>query len=815
MDQNSTNGTDKRSWRERLGIGAGASGKDMPRISDEFSSASPAAKAAVRPAPMAPRANVKAAPPRAAAISPASEKLADKLKAQRDAQERLAEQRVQAAKSRAEIKPGENPTNGSSNGNKPKFAFAVEEPPAAEIPKPVAPPPSPRGTTPVPPQPQQVRPNIAPQPQVTRPVMPPPVSPPPVLNTQPLTPPRQPLGAERPSVPPRPAMPPPVTPTRPQQRFAPPPAPPGYVPSSGSYPPQAPAYRPIDPGSRGYAAGGYSPPPSYTPPIGGYNNQPRLSVPPARGYGAEPVDPRARHLRPPARPSVGYRDDFNEGDIFDDPRGQRRATAGDYSQAYRDAEHGYDEDLPPSRGPWLPLMLLLLLAIVAGGAVWWLYNNSAGNSTAGSGANAPVVEGPAQPAKVVPEPAAEQPANTPSKKLIYDRIVGDREVLSGDVIESEEVPAQPGDSTNLQDGDPAQGLSDPAQPTGQEDLVPLPLPPPPGEDGAGDQQGAAPPLDPSGKTSSQAMSSPAASESQAAVPSQGTATGVEQKSDAIIAKSDASAAPPATGTVAADPLPVPGETPSSTQNATQDTAQGTAPGATGSETIQDAAPQAEEPEPAPAKKVVAASSPKKPAQKKPANKSLGSEPVVLVPPADGTEPVLEQDVASAGDAVASGGGLYGGEALQDGGVSSVAATPAPAPVKKKRTLADLFRNSEADEAQQTQVASIDPQPTPTPPPAPAKTVTAAPVQQVATAGGYVVQLASFPNQGDASKEYGRLKAKHASVLSGLAPVITQAVVGGSTRYRLAAGTMATREQASAVCAKLFAAGERDCLVRRQ
>ena len=32
MDQNSSNGTDKRSWRERLGIGAG---KDMPRIADE------------------------------------------------------------------------------------------------------------------------------------------------------------------------------------------------------------------------------------------------------------------------------------------------------------------------------------------------------------------------------------------------------------------------------------------------------------------------------------------------------------------------------------------------------------------------------------------------------------------------------------------------------------------------------------------------------------------------------------------------------------------------------------------------------------
>ncbi|MBL8790812.1 MAG: hypothetical protein JNM45_09945, partial [Rhizobiales bacterium] len=101
MDQNSSNGTDKRSWRERLGIGAG---KDMPRIAEEFTPpAAPAATAArpsVKPAPMAPRPGVKAAPPRgsaaAAPSSAAGEKLAEKLKAQREAQERLAEQRVQA-----------------------------------------------------------------------------------------------------------------------------------------------------------------------------------------------------------------------------------------------------------------------------------------------------------------------------------------------------------------------------------------------------------------------------------------------------------------------------------------------------------------------------------------------------------------------------------------------------------------------------------------------------------------------------------------------------------------------------------------------
>ena len=81
--------------------------------------------------------------------------------------------------------------------------------------------------------------------------------------------------------------------------------------------------------------------------------------------------------------------------------------------------------------------------------------------------------------------------------------------------------------------------------------------------------------------------------------------------------------------------------------------------------------------------------------------------------------------------------------------------------------------------------------------------------------GYVAQLASFANQRDATMEYARLKSKHGPALSGLSPIVTQAVVGGSTRYRLAVGVMQSREQASALCAKLFAGGERDCLVRRQ
>ena len=68
MDQSSTNDTDKRNWRERLGIG----GKDLPRISGEFSKSSETvvpevrtcprgSPAVAKPAPMAPRMPMKAA----------------------------------------------------------------------------------------------------------------------------------------------------------------------------------------------------------------------------------------------------------------------------------------------------------------------------------------------------------------------------------------------------------------------------------------------------------------------------------------------------------------------------------------------------------------------------------------------------------------------------------------------------------------------------------------------------------------------------------------------------------------------------------
>ena len=70
-------------------------------------------------------------------------------------------------------------------------------------------------------------------------------------------------------------------------------------------------------------------------------------------------------------------------------------------------------------------------------------------------------------------------------------------------------------------------------------------------------------------------------------------------------------------------------------------------------------------------------------------------------------------------------------------------------------------------------------------------------------------------ESEASTEFGRLKAKYSSIIGTLPSAINPATVGGSTRYRLAVGPVASRDQATKICSSLVAAGERDCLVRKQ
>src|SRR5688500_16113842 len=147
MDQDNTKpgpGDVKGSWRDRLGIS-----KELPKISDEFKNPTqtsapedrrepapdkapplsrPGAPVA-KPAPMAPRSNAA--------------ELGDRLRKQREAAERMAEQRVAEAKERAlrEQRPSLPPASGegaSSATPRPRFTFA-DTPPKPEQPQTGAP----------------------------------------------------------------------------------------------------------------------------------------------------------------------------------------------------------------------------------------------------------------------------------------------------------------------------------------------------------------------------------------------------------------------------------------------------------------------------------------------------------------------------------------------------------------------------------------------------------------------------------------------------------------------------------------------------
>ena len=759
MDNNSTNDTDKRNWRERLGVGS----KVMPRISGEFSKpveptlAPPSSVQPVsvaKPAPMAPRVAVKPAPlvarPQqqmpaqgAKPMQPSSpqpqEVLAERLRAQRAAAEKLAEQRVLAARDRAEnTRPAAAapapPLKTTVSGTKPKFTFADED----------AKPDMTAGA---------VQPGRPPQ----RPLLQTPLQPQ-------LSPPRPSLGGERP--------------LGGQTRQT---ALPGaYQPQFRPQPPQG--YRPVDP------ATGFPPQPqrSYGNGADARQQQSRLSpesyrrsgAPEDLGYPATNYDPAQRGIsrQVPLRAQPRTVEDDYGDDIFEEsppPRAARRASATDYNQAYRETDDDYGEEPKRSSGPWLLLLFLMLAAAAAGAGVWYYQTKIKTAGAVSSTEATPVVAAPEISAKVAPEqPIEAQPSAagvTPSKKQIYDRIIGDKEILGGQVTPTEEVPIQPA----APDGN-AQQIPQPATDSqaGSGDALPLPMPPPPGATNG--TQGALP--------------TPAASEPVAG------ADPMAKKINNDVASASAIPAVAAPA-ITEPPVPVPGENASAATNTQATPPSDIAPAK--EEIVTDDAPVV------PKKKVVA-NAVEAPAKIKPKTKvektvALGAAPVVLVAPENdpGLAEIPNTPVVA----------------------SAPALTQAP-PVKKKKTLFGFFNgtNDQVETAATTpavaavpqqQVASIQ-----NPPPEPVLK-NAQPAPTTTGASGYYVQLASFKSQAEASAEYDRLKTRHTDILGGMTPVINPATVGGSTRYRLAIGPLPSRDDASNVCNSLVAAGERDCLVRKQ
>ena len=344
--------------------------------------------------------------------------------------------------------------------------------------------------------------------------------------------------------------------------------------------------------------------------------------------------------------------------------------------------------------------------------------------------------------------AADSAGAAASKKQIYDRIIGDNEVLGGQVVPTEEAPMQP----EAQQGDAEQI----PQPSGSfnslsegGDALPLPMPPPPGA--GNDTQGA---LSTPPARNTAALSSPSA-----ATNSTSTAPG-------------------------SDIAPVPGETAAAAAN-------------------EQAAPPAA---PAPATEEIVDEAPapviKKPAVKKTkavaenSDESLGAAPVVLVPPAD---PADGGQIASAPPVVAP----------------PPVPPSRPPPSKRKRPCLACSREPMMMFPQpQVPPAAPDQQVASLPEAAPIQQP-AAPTQAASGGSGYFVQLASFKSQAEASR---RIRPAESQTLGHH----WNPSIGDQSRhrwrqhpFRLAVGPMASRDEATRICSSLVAAGERDCLVRKQ
>ncbi len=815
MDQNASNGPSKGSWREKLGLGNGK--KDMPKIADEFKptpaepklaqKASGTAPRAPQPvtklAPMAPRTpgarsmpQPKTSPtptPPKPAVAVAQDSLAERLKAQRQAAEKLAEQRVSMAREKAETRASDSARNDQPRplpapGDKPKFTFAEEEIAAAKRETPASP-------------------GKEFQAGLLRKAPPPP----PPMNGPNVTPPRPTLGGEKP-----------IAGTGGDLRRMQPQPGAGTQPSLG--------YRPLDPPSFQSAlkrGSGIQAPQrtafnTQRPSFGdnGFGDQRRRE--PAEDFRRRPEpslrgEERGDMLRAEPRRGGGRgrRQEYEEdmGDVFEDeaPPQRRRANARDYNQAYQE----YDEterDEAPRRRSSGPLLILLAILVVAGlfvTALWYYYFHMKPVSVTSSG-SVPVITAPDAPAKVNPEPNAEATdgnASTAStaKKKIYDRILGEADA-GGQMVPTEEQPSlveptpQP-DNTNM--------LPEPVAPSGQtgmnNDSSAMPIPEPASGENAGETMPTPEPLPlppTPGNDGTQGSISGPDTQTLAAEVNNATrgaqASGLSAEPEPMAPKSSASAGESLAMAEANDGAAIDEQaTPPSDEPAAAD-------------------PDEVQPPKAKAKQKAATSKAK--AQKSVAETAANNgQPLVLVPPEEPPPPPVAaesitpstQDVASTTSNTTSTSGLFGNGAKKLTGKRAENAGS---------TAKSISTSQKSSASSQDQVASIDTQQrtttssalVPESAPAPKETTT-----NSSTSGGtgYVAQVASLRSETEARAELDRLRGSYGSLIGNLSTRITKATVAGTTRYRLGFGPLPSRSQAAKLCSSLIAAGERDCAVR--
>jgi hypothetical protein len=782
MDQDNTKpspGGTRGSWRDRLGIN-----KELPKISEEFKQApqKPApsdrqetviGKAGVTPRPGTPIAKPAPMAPRANAAE-----LGERLRKQREAAERMAEQRVAEAKERAiqisqvpQTPQSQRPAPPAANasiapGNaRPRFTFADEELRQTNQ--------QPAGARDQ--APRQSGSGQVPATNTTRPVF--------TADRQGQTDPR-------------------IRNTAPPARQTGSAVPPSYARTQQPLPPQrVPSSHPP----------GYSPPGA--PDRHWQPRSPRQTPPPAhehyrRDMPAEAArqledpyaeeDPYRRQQRQPEppRPRSDYRgahsrelayveeepDDLFEDDQNYSAQPRRRATSQEYAQAYREFENDYEQPEPRRRtGPLLLIGALIAVGAIAGGLIYFYQKSTMSAQTSGDPAgeaNVPVVAEPAEPVKTEPEPTAtaeetvpatQQQSMAPSTeaqvpsqtKQIYDRILGETTLEEQEQIApSEEQPVAP-------EG-PSQGLDS--------DPLPLPLPPPPGGD---DQSGA--------------LETPAPQ-----------ATAANTKSAAENISQQAS---PASASVENEPAVA-----------------AVAPEAS---TVQPAEPSAEPAIPKPELKTATAE------QKIQSEFAFAEQPVAPAPVSDDSGPVQIAQLPESGTASAATAFNAFPQSLPDPTESSSAGVKRPTMLGRASDRVFVKANKNFNRSKSVEIAQLEPAPLITQSIAQPRTQSAAtapqPAEQQQAAlptpppgteiskgalSGFIIQLASYKTEADALAEYERLHQLHESIISGLTPSVQKADLGtNGTFYRLHLGSFPSKQAAKSACTSLLAAGERDCLVK--
>ena len=580
-----------------------------------------------------------------------------------------------------------------------------------------------------------------------------------------------------------------------------------------------------------------------TPPAAGGSDERKSDAGVQPGAPREPVPQPATEdfvaAAPEPRPEL--RADYRHEDdgMFQNEQPELRAapvraSAADYSAAYREFEDEFEDDEPRrGSGPLLLLLSLAAVAVVSGGLIYW-YQQQA-SAPAPEARELPVISAPEEPVKAEPEPPPEQQllqeaAQPTTRKQIYDRIIGEETLEPERIVPTEEEPQLRQIQQRQQ---PSENPGTARQEESSEPL-PLPLPPPPGTGEQGDLlvPGMADTQTASASPEPAELTLPPPAEDPAAAPAPAGAPSLEQA--AIVPASDDPPSPATTAepelrdtTVGEEPdsasiypeLTEPLAYPTIVESPPQE--RPAEPGEAESADVPEPESQAEaataateaetetEPEvaqtsdmplprakPVPPVRTAATQAPQAQPQPKAEPQPSGSGPVQILP-----------------SQLATGEAPAQSRAVQQ---------PATRPVSRQRTIGRDFdplagqRPTYSGSSDVGPGAAVDQPAQPAPAQQVASVAPDAATSQPRAAGGYVVQLASFRNEPQAQSDYQRLMQRYPQLISRLTPHILKASLGQSgSFYLLRIGPIADRNAATKLCNDLIAAGEKDCLVRRQ